>query len=166
MFLASGLLCSKPDGLSNGDAVPDFMLHDQDEEQHRLSDYRGQWIVVYFYPKDDTPGCTAEACGLRDNYSKFEKNEVIVLGISYDSPKSHKAFQEKHALPFTLLSDVEKNVSELFGAKGMMFPRRKTFLIDPEGIVRKIYEEVDVTTHATDILMELDKLKQATIPEE
>ncbi len=156
--LLVGMMWSKTSALSVGEPAPDFKLFDQNGKVHRLSDYHGQWVVVYFYPKDDTPGCTTEACTLRDNSGEFGRRKVVVLGISYDDQASHKTFQEKYNLPFTLLSDTDKKVSDSYGAKGMVFASRKTFVIDPEGVVRKIYEKVDVTSHAADILGELDVL--------
>ena len=95
--------------LNIGDKAPDFTLVDQDSTEHTLSEYFGKKIVVYFYPKDDTPGCKKEACSIRDNYALFEENDIVVFGLSYDSPASHKKFAEKYDLPFTLLSD-EKNL--------------------------------------------------------
>ncbi|MCF7824920.1 MAG: peroxiredoxin [Candidatus Marinimicrobia bacterium] len=138
--------------LAVGQKAPDFTLVDQDGKDHTLSDYVGQQVVVYFYPKDDTPGCTKEACSIRDDYTKFEKDSIQVFGISYDDVKSHKAFAEKYNLPFTLLSDSDKSVSKAYGASGIFLPSRKTFLIDKAGILRKIYNNVDVTSHGEEIL--------------
>jgi len=135
-----------------GEAAPEFSMQDQNGKTHTLADYKGQKLVVYFYPKDDTPGCTKEACSIRDDYGQFEKSGVTVLGISYDSPQSHKEFAEKYMLPFTLLTDADKLASEAYGTKGMFYTSRKTFLIDETGVLKKIYENVDVTTHGADIL--------------
>src|SRR3989344_7953311 len=101
--------------LSVGDAAPDFTLLDQDGKERRLSDYLGKSVLLYFYPKDDTPGCTTEACSFRDNLPRFEKSDIIVLGISKDSVKAHKKFSEKFGLPFTLLADTERKVIEIYG---------------------------------------------------
>lgn len=144
--------CSAGPELQLGTTVPDFTLPDENDSLHTLSDYIGQRIVVYFYPKDDTPGCTKEACGIRDSYKGFEENNIVVLGISYDDADSHRKFKLKHGIPFSLLTDSDKTVSKLYDAGGFFFPSRKTFLIDEHGKLIKIYEKVDVTTHAGDIL--------------
>ena len=94
--------------------APDFSLPDQDGKIHKLSDYKGKWVLIYFYPKDDTPGCTVEACGIRDNFPKFQNSDLIVLGISKDSVASHKKFAEKYKLPFTLLADEAKEVIQAY----------------------------------------------------
>lgn len=138
--------------LKVGDMAPDFSLPDQDSTVHKLSDYKGQKVVVYFYPKDDTPGCTKEACSLRDNYSDFSKLGIRVFGISYDTPESHRKFRKKYNLPFTLLSDETKEVSKLYGASGVLTPKRITFLIKKNGKIVRIYDKVTVTTHGEDIL--------------
>ncbi len=119
---------------------------------HSLSHYRGQKIVVYFYPKDDTPGCTKEACGIRDEFSSFVDNQIVVFGISYDNASSHRKFKKKFDIPFHLLSDENKSVSKLYGADGTFFPSRKTYLIDEDGKLLKIYDKVNVLNHAEDIL--------------
>ncbi|MCK4577314.1 MAG: peroxiredoxin [Candidatus Marinimicrobia bacterium] len=136
-----------------GDPAPEFALPDQDEVIHRLSDYQGRRVLVYFYPKDDTPGCTKEACGLRDAFNEYQEADIVILGISYDTPESHRDFREKHSLPFTLLSDTEKEVAALYGTKGL-YPLaiRRSFLVDREGHVVKIIEDVDVTSHSQDVL--------------
>ena len=157
-ILMMGLLWGKSLKIYPDQPAPDFALLDQDSSLRKLSDYQGNWVVVYFYPKDDTPGCTKEACGIRDDYTKFVEQEIVVLGISYDSPESHRAFIEKYNLPFTLLSDGDKSVSKLYDAQGLLFADRKTFLIDPEGIIRKIYNKVDVTSHSIEILADITGL--------
>ena len=111
--LTIGIIMAQNKNLKIGDMAPDFTLEDQNNENHTLSDYYGKKIVIYFYPKDDTPGCTKEACSIRDNFDAFEDNGIIVFGISYDSPKSHKMFAEKYDLPFTLLSDIDKTIAVL-----------------------------------------------------
>ena len=135
-----------------GDPAPDFSLPDENGKMHSLSQYRGQKIVVYFYPKDDTPGCTKEACGIRDEFSSFVDNQIVVFGISYDNASSHRKFKKKFDLPFHLLSDEDKSVSKLYGADGTFFPSRKTYLIDEDGKLLKIYDKVNVLNHAEDIL--------------
>lgn len=146
--------------------APDFNLPDQDGVYHKLSDYKGKWIVLYFYPKDDTPGCTKEACGFRDDLGQLEKFGVVVLGVSKDSPKSHQKFKEKYHLNFSLLSDETKEVTQAYGAwgeKNFMGRKfsgtlRKTYLIDPQGEAKKIYEKVDPLIHAGQILTDLKSL--------
>lgn len=150
-FFASPLFSGRP-SLSPGSAAPEFSLPGSDGAVHTLSAYRGRKVVLYFYPKDGTPGCTKEACSIRDNFSAIKEQGIAVFGISFDSPESHRDFQAKHALPFTLLSDRERSVAKAYGAGGFLFPKRKTFLIDENGVIVKIYEHVDVATHGTDIV--------------
>jgi|FLOH01.1.fsa_nt_gi thioredoxin-dependent peroxiredoxin len=138
--------------LKVGELAPDFSLSDQDGNVQTLSAYRGQKVVVYFYPKDDTPGCTKEACSIRDDFTMFQDARIIVFGISYDDAESHREFQAKYHLPFILLSDTDKSVSKSYESQGMFFASRKTFLIDENGILVKIYENVDVSTHGKDII--------------
>lgn len=145
--------------LQEGDPAPDFNLMGDDGRMHQLSDYRGQIVVVYFYPKDDTPGCTTEACAFRDLYEEFEKRSIIVFGISYDDRESHIAFKQKHDLPFTLLSDTDKSASKAYGTKGLFMASRKTFIVDEAGKIAKIYPKVSVSEHAETILADLAKLK-------
>ena len=142
--------------------APNFELGDQNGETHKLSDYLGKRVVLYFYPKDDTPGCTAEACSFRDNYSVFKQNDIVILGVSADSAKSHAKFQEKYELPFTLLSDTDHTVSEAYGVWGLkkymgreyFGINRTTFLIDEEGNLVKVYEKVKPAEHAQEIIEE------------
>lgn len=141
----------------------DFSLPDQKGKIHKLSDYKGKWIVLYFYPKDDTPGCIKEACGFRDIIEEFKKKNAVVLGVSKDSVDSHKKFSEKYHLNFPLLSDPEKGVIEQFDAWGekkflgktFMGTMRNTYLIDPQGNVLKKFEKVNPLTHPQEILKEL-----------
>ena len=154
--------------LQVGQKAPEFTLSDQDGKEHKLSDFLGRWVLLYFYPKDDTPGCTTEACTIRDNFPHFEKSELIVLGVSVDSVKSHKKFAEKYHLPFTLLSDEEKKVVEAYGVwqkrkfmgREFMGTVRSSFLIDPEGKIAKIYEEVKPDKHAAEVLSDVTALSQ------
>ncbi len=140
--------------------APNFELADQNGDTHQLSDYLGKRVVLYFYPKDDTPGCTTEACNFRDNYSIFKQNDIVILGVSADSEKSHAKFQEKYQLPFTLLSDPDHAVCEAYkvwGLKKFMGREyyginRTTFLIDEEGKLVKIYEKVKPAEHAREII--------------
>jgi peroxiredoxin Q/BCP len=146
------MLFSKGIELKPGDIAPDFVLTDESGVEHRLSDYRGKPVVVYFYPKDDTPGCTKEACAFRDDNPLFEELGVRVFGISYDTPESHRRFKAKYDIPFTLLSDSDKSVAKSYGAAGLIFPKRVTFIIDENGKISKVYEKVSVTTHSREIL--------------
>ncbi len=147
------LLFGQDEGLADGNMAPEFELADQDGVLHRLADYRGQKVLVYFYPKDGTPGCTKEACGLRDAYADYQAANIAILGISFDDAESHIKFRAKHNLPFTLLSDTEKTVAEAYGTKGR-YPLaiRRSFLIDEEGRIVSIISDVDVTTHSQDVL--------------
>jgi peroxiredoxin Q/BCP len=137
--------------------APDFKLLDQDSVEHTLAQYLGQNILIYFYPKDNTPGCSKEACGVRDNYSEFDKLGLKVFGVSHDTPESHKKFVEKYALPFTLLSDPSKEMIKSYGAGGMM-TRRVSYLIGKDGTVLKYYPKVDPTTHAEEILNDIKNI--------
>ncbi len=151
-----------------GAPAPDFTLVDQRGKSHTLSDYKGGWVLVYFYPKDDTPGCTKEACAIRDNFPAFKKMKALVFGISADSEKSHAKFIEKYDLPFTLLSDPDKKVLKAYGvwAKKKFMGReymgilRTSFLIHPSGTIAKIYEKVAPETHAGEVLADLKELRR------
>ncbi len=148
--------------------APAISLLDQDGKQQKLSAYLGQWVLVYFYPKDDTPGCTTEACGLRDSFPKLNKLNAKVLGISTDSVASHKKFADKYKLPFTLLSDTEKAAVEKYGvwAEKSMYGRkymgtlRTSFLIDPKGKIVRIYEKVKPAEHAEQVMTDLKELQK------
>lgn len=140
--------------------APDFTLPDQNGQNHTLSSYRGDWVLLYFYPKDDTPGCTKEACAIRDMFPDFKRLSVKVFGISIDSEKSHKKFEEKYNLPFTLLSDEHKKVVELydvwhkkkFMGREYMGTLRTSFLINREGKIEKIFENVKPEVHAQEVI--------------
>lgn len=141
---------------------------DQEGKEHSLSDYTGEWVVLYFYPKDDTPGCTKEACAFRDNLPKFKKINANVFGVSVDPVKKHAKFAEKFQLPFTLLSDEDKTVVNAYGlwAKKKFMGReymgtlRTSFIIDPKGVIAKVYEGVKPETHAEEVLQDLKTLQQ------
>ena len=149
-----------------GDKAPVFSLLDQEGKEHALKDYQGQWVLLYFYPKDDTPGCTKEACSFRDNLPKFKKMKAVVFGISVDSVKSHAKFATKFKLPFTLLADDKKEVVEQYGVWGKkkfmgreyMGTFRNSFLIDPKGKIAKIYEQVKPELHPDEVLKDLAAL--------
>ena len=145
--------------LNEGQLAPDFTLFDQDGTPHTLSLYKGKKVVIYFYPKDDTPGCTKEACSIRDSYDDFTNQDIEVFGISYDNSETHQQFIQKYKLPFNLLSDSDKLVSQLYGTKGAFFPVRKTFLIDEYGKIVKIYDQVSVLDHGNDILRDFNTEK-------
>ena len=153
--------------LSLGDSAPDFTLPDQDGRIHTLSEYRGKPLVLYFYPKDDTSGCTKEACGFRDDYSAYQAAGVTILGVSPDSSKSHTNFITKYELPFSLLADPEREVLRMYGAWGLkkMYGReyegvlRKTYLIGADGKVVKIYKKVKPAAHSAEILAALEELE-------
>lgn len=149
-----------------GAAAPDFRLQDQNGEWHELGDYRGQWLAVYFYPKDDTPGCTTEACNFRDNIYQFQAIDAAVVGISVDDVESHKAFATKYKLPFTLLADEGGAVSDRYGVlrdfKLTKIASRQSFLVDPEGNVAKHYADVDPETHTQDVLADIQLLRGDT----
>lgn len=148
---------------SLGEIAPDFTLADQDGKNHTLSDYRGRWVLLYFYPKDNTPGCTKEACMIRDAFPRFEGVHARVFGISVDSVESHKKFSDEFQLPFRLLADTGKDVVQRYGVWGekkMMGrtyfgTKRTSFLVDPNGVIRKIYEGVKPEVHAEEVLADL-----------
>lgn len=140
--------------------APDFVLPDQNSIDHKLSDYRGQWVVLYFYPKDDTPGCTGEACSFQDNLLKFEKFKIKILGISADPISSHRRFAEKYGLNFTLLSDDKKEVIKKYEAEGI-FTKRISYLIDPQGQIYKAYAEVNPANHVEEVLADLRAAREA-----
>lgn len=146
--------------LAAGEIAPDFRLTDTDGRVLTLSDQRGKKVVLYFYPKDDTPGCTKEACSFKSHYRKFEKENVVVFGISPDDQKSHEKFSKKYHLSFPLLSDTGHKVAEQYGAWGKkkMYGKeydgilRSTFIIDEHGKIAHVFDKVKVDTHAEDVL--------------
>jgi peroxiredoxin Q/BCP len=142
-----------------GTKAPAFTAPDQDGKNHSLSDYAGKWVLLYFYPKDFTSGCTTEACTLRDNYEGFKKIEAVVLGVSTDSVESHAGFSKEHALPFTLLSDPEKKMVDAYEARGIM-TKRISYLINPAGQIAKAYDSVKPAEHAAQVLADLAELKK------
>ena len=139
--------------------APDFHLLDQSGQDISLASLRGHWVLLYFYPKDDTPGCTAEACAIRDSWSDFKKAGIVVLGVSHDKVTSHASFQDKYHLPFTLLSDPHKEVIGLYQAKGGFLTWRLSYLINPEGLIAKVYSKVSPADHATEVLADAHSLK-------
>ncbi|MCU0524882.1 MAG: thioredoxin-dependent thiol peroxidase [Elainella sp. Prado103] len=152
--------------LQIGDLAPDFCLPDADGTPVKLQDLRGQWVVLYFYPRDNTPGCTKEACGFRDIHAEYQAENGVVIGVSTDDAKSHTKFLQKFNLPFTLLSDPDGQVAAAYDSYGLkkfmgkeyMGISRNTFLIDPEGIIQRIYRKVKPENHATEVLSDLAQL--------
>lgn len=142
--------------LKINDPAPGFILPDQKGNIINISQYLGRWLLLYFYPRDNTPGCTKEACSFRDNFIRL-KEMLNVVGISADSIESHRRFSDKFKLPFTILSDKKKNTIKAYGADGIIFAKRTSFLINPEGQIVKIYEKVDPSIHTEDILKDAQK---------
>ena len=150
--------------LKIGDDAPSFMLPDSQGNQISLNDFKGKWIVLYFYPKDDTPGCTTEACHFRDDFKLLESLGAKVIGISIDDSFSHKKFAEKYNLPFPLLSDASGDIASRYGALNnflvIKLAKRYTFLINPQGKIAKIYLSVDTSKHSQEIIEDLKVLKK------
>ncbi len=165
--LFSGFALNAAAAPAAGDPAPDFRLQDQNGDWHELGDYRGRWLTVYFYPKDDTPGCTAQACSIRDNFYAFKKIDAEVVGISVDDVASHQAFAGKYKLPFTILADSERKTAQAYGVlKDYIVAEmasRQTFIIDPQGKIAKHYEKVDPETHTAMVLADLEKLMAADL---
>lgn len=146
--------------LKEGDKAPDFSVHDAEGSTVKLKDLRGRKVVLYFYPKDDTPGCTKEACAFRDGFAKFKRRGIEVLGVSLDNEKSHQKFIKKFDLPFRLLADTDRVISEAYGTYGekkfmgrtYMGNHRMTFLIDEKGKIKKIFNKVKPEDHAEEVL--------------
>ncbi len=143
--------------------APDFTLPDENGKDHKLSDYRGKPVLLYFYPADDTSGCTTEACNFRDDYSAYQKAGVVILGVSPDTPESHAKFKAKYNLPFTLLADEGHKVHDLYGVWGLKksYGResygvlRTSFLITPDGKIKKVFEHVKPAEHSPEVLAAL-----------
>ena len=146
-----------------GKPAPEFELSDQKGQLHSLEDYRDRWVVLYFYPKDETPGCTKEACSFRDNIFAFRELDAQILGVSLDDVESHRKFAENHGLPFPLLADTEGTTADAYGVKTKMmggtYAKRQTFIIDPDGNIAKHYEKVkDPEAHPAEVLADLGSL--------
>lgn len=158
--------------LRAGTKAKEFTLPDESGKARSLSDYRGEWVLLYFYPKDDTPGCTKEACILRDDFPQFQSLDAKILGISADSPESHRRFKEKYRFPFSLLSDPEKKIIRAYGVWGkkkfmgkeFQGVLRTSYLINPEGVVKRVYKSVKPLEHATEVLRDLRILQSAQAP--
>ena len=163
--LLTGCANADEKNLLAGNPAPAFKLKDQHNRVHQLEQYRGKWLVLYFYPKDDTPGCTKEACNFRDDIAKLKQLNAEVLGISTDDQQSHQKFSEKHNLQFPLLADTEatttKAYGSLFSLLGLRFAKRHSFIIDPDGKIAKIYRDVDAETHSQTIIKDLTSLTKS-----
>ena len=149
IFVVSFLIAHSPE---IGVQAPNFKLKDQDGNLHSLSDYKGKKLVLYFFPRANTPPCKKQACGLRDKYDSFEKSNISILGISFDPKKRLKGFKEKHNIDFNFLSDTKKETAKSYGVNKFFFTSRKTFLIDENGVLIKKINSVDVSTHAEEVL--------------
>ena len=156
MFLSPAFAGETP---TIGAPAPSFNLQDQNGDWHKLEDYNGQWLAVYFYPRDDTPGCTTEACNFRDNIYAFKAIGAAVVGISVDDVESHKEFSDKYNLPFTILADTDNKTSNAYGVlrdyKLIKIASRQSFLIDPNGIIAKHYDDVDPDEHTNQVLADI-----------
>ena len=141
--------------LSVGADAPNFTVKDTNGNTVTLSDYAGKTVVLYFYPKDDTPGCTKEACGFRDYYADYQGKDITVFGVSMDDEASHQAFTDKFSLPFPLLADVDGAITKAYDVDGGGYSKRVTYVIDGAGKISKVYATVDTARHAADILAEL-----------
>jgi thioredoxin-dependent peroxiredoxin len=164
-LLAGVALAADPPAV--GSPAPAFKLQDQSGKWHSLSDYRGKWVVLYFYPKDNTPGCTTQACEFRDNIFAYRELGAVILGVSVDDVASHKSFSEQHGLPFPILADSEKKTTAAYGTLTKYvgiaeLARRDTFIIDPEGKVAKHYVKVDPKGHSEIVLADLRQLAKKT----
>lgn len=142
--------------LKIGMVAPNFQAPDQNNNLHKLSDYFGNWLLLYFYPRDNTPGCTTEACVIRDNFSEFKKFKAVVLGVSTNSISSHEKFATKLSLPFPLLADTDKKITKDYEASGLF--KRISYLIGPDGKIAKTYEKVKPQEHAIEVLRDLEAL--------
>ena len=158
-FLITGTSIAE---INTGQTAPNFNLQDQNGNWHTLDNYKGQWVVLFFYPKDQTPGCTTEACNFRDNIFEFQKLNAQILGVSLDDIESHQAFSEKYSLPYPILADVNKECATEYGVLGkfmmMTIAKRQSFLINPEGQIVKHYKKVDPDTHSKEVIIDLKQL--------
>lgn len=162
VLLMFTLFGARGDALQTGMPAPAFSLTDQYGKSHALADYQGSWLVLYFYPKDDTPGCTTEACAFRDDLRRLKQMHVALLGVSLDDVDSHRRFADKFNLPFPLLADTKGETARAYGALWSLgplrFARRQTFIIDPHGRVAHIYRSVDAAQHSEQVIRDLEAL--------
>ncbi|MGH8131076.1 MAG: peroxiredoxin [Steroidobacteraceae bacterium] len=161
LLLGAAAFAAEPPAV--GAAAPPFRLQDQAGKWHALSDYKGKWVVLYFYPKDNTPGCTTQACEFRDNIFAYRELGAVILGVSVDDVASHKAFSDEHGLPFPILADSEKQTATAYGTLTKFLgiaelARRDTFIIDPKGRIAKHYMKVDPKGHSQVVLADLKQL--------
>ena len=167
LLVATGAFADEPPAV--GAAAPEFKLQDQTGKWHSLKDYRGKWVVMYFYPKDNTPGCTTQACEFRDNIFAYREIGAVILGVSVDDVASHKKFSDDHSLPFPILADSEKKSATAYGTLTKYLgitelARRDTFIIDPQGRVAKHYVKVDPKGHSELVLTDLKQLAAKAAP--
>jgi peroxiredoxin Q/BCP len=159
LIAISPILTFAGEAPATGSDAPSFKLQDQNGDWHALGDYRGQWLAVYFYPRDDTPGCTTEACNFRDNIHAFKAIGAAVVGISVDDVESHKEFSDKYKLPFTILADEDGTTAKAYGVlrdyKLLKLASRQSFLVDPEGKIAKHYDDVDPDKHTDEVLADI-----------
>ncbi len=141
--------------LSEGITAPNFTAKDDSGNSVSLADFEGKTVVLYFYPKDDTPGCTKQACSFRDSYEAYDGKDIAVLGVSHDDEASHQAFKEKFDLPFPLIVDTDGTISQAYEVEGSGYSKRVTFVIDGKGVIKKVYDSINTETHATDVLADL-----------
>ena len=162
VFLCVPVFAGEP--LMTGSVAPSFNLQDQNGEWHTLEEYKGHWLAIYFYPKDDTPGCTKEACNFRDNIYAFKAIDAAVVGISVDDVESHKKFSDKYKLPFTILADDSSETAKAYGVlrdyKLIKLASRQSFLVDPEGKIARHYADVDPDTHTEEVLADIKTLSE------
>ena len=164
VFISAPVLAG--DSPAVGSDAPSFNLQDQNGDWHTLESYGGQWLAVYFYPRDDTPGCTTEACNFRDNIYAFKAIGAAVVGISVDDVESHKEFSDKYKLPFTLLADEKSETAKAYGVlrdyKLVKLASRQSFLVNPEGKIAKHYEDVDPDTHTDEVLTDIKAFMESS----
>ena len=165
IILVMGLFgITKASDIQEGMPAPSFELLDQNKTSHHLNDYQGKWVVLYFYPKDDTPGCTKEACEFRDDVVILQNLNVVVLGVSVDSTESHAKFAEKYSLQFSLLSDTDGKVAQQYDSLTSLGPlkiaKRHTFIINPNGDVAKVYRKVKPDVHSDEVIVDIKELQQ------
>jgi len=148
--------------VETGETAPEFKLQDQKGQWHTLEQYRGQWVALYFYPKDDTPGCTTEACAFRDNIFAFDDMGAVIIGVSLDDVESHAEFADKYSLPFSLLADTGKDTAKAYGVYTKIgsfeMAKRESFIIDPDGNVAKHYAKVNPATHSEEVIADIKRL--------
>ncbi|HQT82359.1 MAG: peroxiredoxin [Ferrovum sp. 37-45-19] len=166
LFVGLALVFSKSASASDlptvGQVAPDFKVIDQHNQLQSLANYRGKWIVLYFYPKDETPGCTTEACAYRDDFNQVKKMDGVILGVSIDDASSHAEFAANHHLPFPLLADKDGSISRSYGSErsllGYKIAKRNTFIIDPKGNIAKVYESVDAGENPKEVIADLRQM--------